>query len=88
MCRSSDSFGEREFSRPPPIQDPDVYEAERVLDRRIVKKGKHHHFEYLVQWKGYSLYDATWEPVSHFIGSDVQKFRAEFDKLAEQRVRS
>ena len=26
-------------------------------------------FEFLVKWKGYPLYDATWEPLTHLGGS-------------------
>ena len=28
-----------------------------------------HDFEFLVKWKGYPLYDATWEPIEHLGGS-------------------
>ena len=49
---------------PPPVEDIDTneeYEVEDILDKRIIKRKT----QYLVKWKGYSLHDATWEPVEH-----------------------
>ena len=42
----------------------DLYEVERILDKRKSNKGK---TEYLVQWKGYGREDATWEPEQHLV---------------------
>ena len=45
---------------PPPatsINDQDEYEVEQILDERTHRRRK----EYLVWWKGYPLYDSTWE---------------------------
>ena len=80
---SSDSFGVREFSRPPPIAGEDVFVAERILDRRVVKRGKDAWLEYLIQWQGYPIYDATWEPVSNLLGPGIQKMRAEYDRVLQ-----
>ena len=38
------------------------YEVESIIAKRLGKKNKP---EYLVQWKGYSNFDATWEPAEH-----------------------
>lgn len=35
-----------------------MYEVEGILARR----GSGSRVQYLVQWKGYPLYEATWEP--------------------------
>ena len=54
---------------PPPevLEDGQVeYEVERILDRRIHKmRNGLTRTEYLVQWKGYPSYDATWESVKN-----------------------
>ena len=36
--------------------------VETIVDSRISSKGKK---EYKVKWRGYSLSDCTWEPLSH-----------------------
>ena len=38
------------------------FEVEKIIAKRI---GKRNLPEYLVQWKGYSSFDATWEPVAN-----------------------
>lgn len=43
----------------------DTYEVEKILDTRI-SNGKR---QYLVLWKGYPRYDATWEPEENLEGS-------------------
>ena len=43
----------------------DIYEVQRILDTRIF----HGKRQYLVHWKGYQYYDATWEPEDHLQGS-------------------
>ena len=54
---------------PPPEVSEDgqvEFEVERILDRRI-RKLRHGQTrtEYLVHWKGYPSYDATWEPAKN-----------------------
>jgi hypothetical protein len=54
--------------KPLPILDSegqDIYEVEKVVGERT-RQGKK---EYLVQWKGYTADERTWEPVSHLDGS-------------------
>jgi hypothetical protein len=51
-------------SRPDSVALPDgqqAWEVEQILDRR--KRGRR--VEYLVAWKGYPLYEATWEPAAN-----------------------
>ena len=49
--------------KPPPIivNDSEEYEVEKILDSKLFR-GKP---RYLVKWKGYDLYDATWEPAEN-----------------------
>ncbi|XP_060630749.1 chromodomain Y-like protein [Anolis sagrei] len=42
----------------------ELYEVERIVDKRKNKKGK---TEYLVRWKGYESEDDTWEPEQHLV---------------------
>jgi hypothetical protein len=81
---SSDSFGVRSYPRPPPIDSDDIFLVERILDRRVVGAGRSRRFEYLVQWQGYPIYEATWEPASNLLGADAQRLRSEFDSLRVQ----
>ena len=57
----------------------DVYLAERISDKRIIKRGRKSRAEYLVQWVGYPNYDVTWEPANNLLGQAVQHMREEFD---------
>ena len=58
--------------RPLPILDDQglkTYEVERIVgERKRRGKGKIQ-MEYLVQWKGYTADERTWEPVSHLDGA-------------------
>ncbi|KAB0337952.1 hypothetical protein FD755_025407, partial [Muntiacus reevesi] len=45
----------------------ELYEVERILDKRQNKKGK---TEYLVWWKGYGREAATWEPEQHLVNCE------------------
>ena len=57
------SFPNRSVAPPKPliIDDQIEFEVDRILDSR-----QHHkRTEYLVLWKGYSLDQATWEPLTH-----------------------
>jgi hypothetical protein len=56
---------------PPPIEiDGDEYfEIERVLDHRIVKRGRSSKREYLIRWEGYTAEHDTWEPESNIAES-------------------
>jgi len=72
--RTTDEF-EREIPPPPIItneNENDEYEVENILDMKTKHKKKY----YLVKWKGYPLYDATWEPESNLTNCHeiLQKF--------------
>ena len=41
----------------------------RLLDHRKVKRGARHIDQYLVEWKGYPISEATWEPIENLTGS-------------------
>jgi len=67
-------------SRPP----PEVIEADGSqqfeVDRIIASRGHGRKREYLVQWKGYPLWESTWESKRHLVNaSDVV---AEFESAA------
>ena len=53
---------------PPPIVGPQGidYEPDRILQHR--RRGTGHQF--LVEWKGYPSYEATWEPTRNFLDED------------------
>ena len=71
------------LSRPPPIQDDDVFLAEKLLDRREVKLNGRTTVQYLVKWQGYPLYEATWEPAQNLLGTDLQRQRDALDILRQ-----
>ncbi|GAB4814481.1 hypothetical protein N2152v2_001527 [Parachlorella kessleri] len=70
LWHGSDRYGDREYARPPPLEDTtDIFLVERILDKRTTT-GKGRRTEYLVQWQGYPIYDATWEPISNLLGTE------------------
>ena len=75
----TDGAGRREVG-PPPMQWLDgepLYEVERLLDHRDVKKGRKMVREYLVRWSGYSEEHDTWEPRSNLLtcGQLVREYK-------------
>ena len=59
---------------PPPIElegEDSVFEVERILDHRLVRKGGRERREYKILWQGYSADKATWEPEGNLVlGAD------------------
>ncbi len=55
---SAPSPREPVFTTPDEEED---FEVEAILDHRIVRSKR----QYLLQWKGYPLFEATWEPEEH-----------------------
>ena len=64
----------REVKSPPPVLvDGELeYEVEAIVRHR----GQGARRQYLVQWKGYPLHEATWEPASHL--TNVGELLAEY----------
>ncbi|KAM6980604.1 chromodomain Y-like protein 2 [Aplochiton taeniatus] len=54
----------------------DLYEVERIVDKRRNKKGK---WEYLIRWKGYGSQEDTWEPENHLL--HCEEFIDQFNGL-------
>ncbi|KAL2088429.1 hypothetical protein ACEWY4_015328 [Coilia grayii] len=54
----------------------DLYEVERIVDKRKNKKGK---WEYLIRWKGYGSKEDTWEPEHHLL--HCEEFIDQFNNL-------
>ena len=64
--RSQESqFPDRPNNKPPPVQvygnEDGEFEVEEILGHRFHRRK----LQYLIKWKGYPSYDATWEPESH-----------------------
>ena len=50
----------------PPADDQREFEVEDLLDHRPHQTWCHASgLEYLVKWRGYSVFEATWEPASN-----------------------
>lgn len=76
----SQNYPDRYSFRPPPIEGTsNTYLVERLLDRRTIRRGRRMQTEYLVQWQGYPIYEATWEPLNNLTGERVKKMRAALD---------
>ncbi|XP_041123702.1 chromodomain Y-like protein 2 [Polyodon spathula] len=54
----------------------DLYEVEKIVDKRKNKKGK---WEYLIRWKGYGSNEDTWEPEHHL--QHCEEFIDDFNGL-------
>ncbi|KAG7667411.1 hypothetical protein KSW81_001142 [Nannochloris sp. 'desiccata'] len=80
----STEFPNRYPARPPPDleQGPDVFNVEKILDRRSTPWGRGFKVEYYVKWEGYPLCDSTWEPKSNFrdAGTEVKRMLREIDQ--------
>jgi hypothetical protein len=62
--RQSAAFGQREQPPPDPVMvdGEEEFEVEDILDMRKHKYGRGERVEYLVLWKGYPEWEASWVP--------------------------
>lgn len=89
-----DAFPTRQqdqFERPPPEfvdeEGEEEWAVERILQKRTRAMGKKQKsIEYLVRWKGYPEWEATWEPAAHLIPHANEAIH-EFEERARQRSR-
>ena len=49
----------------PPADEQGEFEVEDLLDHCTLRRGSASGMEYHVKWKGYSVFEATWEPASN-----------------------
>ena len=76
------------LSSPPPpdpitIDDEEEFEVAAILDSRLF--GRRRQLQYLVDWKGYSTADRTWEPLSNVANSS--ELLADFHRKYPQKPR-
>ena len=59
-------------------KEPEYYSVEKILDKKRIK-GK---IKYLIKWKGFSMKECTWEPISNLenIKPMVDEFNLAFNK--------
>ena len=81
---NTEEFPGRVVKPPPPIivKDQEEFEVKKILDQRIHRKGRGSVKEYLVHWKGYSTYDATWESEDNL--QNAQEAIQEFQDMLGQ----
>ena len=71
----SASFPDRPqpLTRPEPVAVEDsgspAWEVERILDHRHIGRTGKKRLQYLVEWKGYPISEATWEPIEGLDGA-------------------
>ena len=73
--RTTDSQPEPEL-----VDRSEEYGVEKILGKRVVRRGRGHQRQVLVKWTGYS--DPTWEPESAF--QDVTALDA-YESLSRER---
>jgi Chromo (CHRromatin Organisation MOdifier) domain len=71
----TDATGHRipESPQPVVVNGQIEYLVETILDSRMVRNKT----QYLVKWKGYPIYESTWEPEENVQGSEeIKDFQA------------
>lgn len=77
---ASVTFPNRRDFRPPPVQpatdtDEPIFEVEAIVGHRKIERGRAAGtIQYLVKWKGYPMYEATWEPIRN-LGNALEAMR-------------
>jgi hypothetical protein len=81
---------QQEEERPPPElideEGEQQWEVEAILNKRSIQRGRAHHprIEYLVRWRGYPEWEATWEPQAHL--AKAQRLVAKFEQSLRSRA--
>ena len=75
-------------TRPEPAAVDDngapAWEVDRLLDHRKIRRGARQIDQYLVEWKGYPISEATWEPIENLTNS--MDLVAEFNQEHEVQL--
>jgi hypothetical protein len=72
-------------SRPPPDALLDTGDGVYELERILAKSGRGRNTQYLIMWKGYPVWEATWEPQDHINApAALSEFNNRCRVLAEQ----
>jgi hypothetical protein len=81
------------FSNPHPVPPlPEIvndhieYEVDRILQKRIIRRGRKTIVEYLVLWKGFPLHEATWEAIGNL--TNCADILHEFEQSCNEAVAS
>src|SRR5580692_8105039 len=90
--KETDEHGDN-YQCPPPemIDNAEEYEVELIISHRY--HGKRRQLQYLIQWKGYSAADDTWEPADQVHAPDLvrkyhQKHPLKDDKSMQSKTRA
>ena len=62
---------------------PEEWEVERILDKRVIKRGRGFSTQYLLRWKGYGSYEDRWTRADDVFADDLI---AEYEDHASRGV--
>ena len=90
--KQTDKFNreEEQQNKPPPeiIDGEESWEVERIVKMRKRKRGRKEVIEYLVLWKGYPEWEATWEPeanLKRWANETIVQFQQEQEEEEERK---
>jgi len=87
VCRYKDQVEGQKKEQPAPviIKEEEEYKVEKILNKKKFR-GKN---QYLVQWKGYTVEEDTWEPRENLGNAEdlVREFKEEYDEIGRVRKR-
>jgi len=78
--RGEEEFGDDGID----LNDPDVYEVERIDGQQLSKDGI---WKYKVIWKGYPESEASWEPAENITEAAMKEYRRKSGQLGWKRKR-
>jgi hypothetical protein len=86
LALRSNPYSRPILDKPGPIEvGTNIYEVERILDKRVIRKGRGFSTQYRIQWKGWGLEYDRWYRLQDL--GDCDELVEDYEQRIQQSVR-